>query len=522
MPAGFAAPKLVDQAWLLVPRASLIGALLRLDARLALMDALEKILVTLDDSAHLLADDTADDAMALFAEQGRELEAIAEQSSESASSTSTTTPAAAKKPKRPQAAVVHRNPVTAASNFPQWRTAVEEGLARILHVERVTLGGSFGKTFAPGQALSYEIEATVRPRATVEGFYAELAPALVLARFIVEDGIDTRNEERMPALGMDDLLGYFESQEVRAARRTLNDRQFELAKMLVAAEVARRVYWRPNMEGTALSGGGHAGIAAAYQNNDDASFTINVFNALTAAVNGNKKRSAKTIITEWLAAHKDAQASTINGRMARRVTGFLESTKQIRFSDVERYVPLYDAIQLLFKASFNIGVEAPIIRNDQLHPLVDVLAAPLTGHYYMRFRTEPFPAGSLTSSRTLLDAVYAPRYEWAYSLETARRALASINISNVVAVHEFVFATPAAPPPPPTVVEGAQSATTTTPANKTQGHNYIQVNVIEAPNAGAPVTLRDVLGDNYSPLTLAGNDRFRALLLLTGMPISHE
>ena len=511
MPAGFATRPLVDQPWLLLPRVTMVGALLSIGANALLMETLEKILVTLDDSAHLLADDTTDDALALFAEQGRELEALAETpprvepGASSAESSTSEQPRA----RAPHVAVVHRNPIEAAGNFRQWRAGVEAALARILRVERATLGGTFGRT-AGVQLLTYEVEATVRPPATVDRFYADLAPALVLAHFIVEEGVDTQNSVEPPALSIDDLQGFFESDEVRDKRRALSDAQFELAKMLVAAEVHRRAIFRPNAEGTALLGGGRASVAEAYRQDENAAFTAAVFAALADAYNGNKKRSAKIVLGEWLAAHKNAQTGTVTGRMVRHVAAFLETTKVIRFSDVERYMPLYDAIQLLFKTSFDTSADGALVRNDQLHPLVDVLAAPLTGRYYLRLRTEPFPEDSLTACRTALIAVYAPRFAWAYSADEARRALPAVD--RVVAVHEFAFAVPAAPPPPPA---SAGEAAAAKKKNVRAGHDFIQVNIVEA---AGEVSLRDVLGDSYSPLAIAGNDRYRALLPLIGMP----
>ncbi len=87
-----------------------------------------------------------------------------------------------------------------------------------------------------------------------------------------------------------------------------------------------------------------------------------------------------------------------------------------------------------------------------------------------------------------------------------------------VAVHEFVYATPAAPPQQATADEGEAPATKTA---KRQGHNYVQVNRVDI-SSGSNITLRDVLGDDYSPLTLVGNDRFRQLLPLIGMPTTNE
>lgn len=536
MPAGFITPRLVDQAWLLVPRVTMVGALWRMGGgavRNDVLDVLEKIVTTLDDSAHLLANDTTDDATALLAEQAEEVEALNEPAEVAAMPGA---PVEKKHRKTPKAAVVKRNPVTAAGEFDVWRAGVEEALAHLLRVERARLSGSIGKP--NGALLAYEIEATVRPPTSVDAFYMQLAPTLVLARFIVEEGIDVENLERAPAVGYDELLAIFESDEVRTKRRTLSDAQFELAKMLVAAEVARRVLWRPAADGSALLGSTTTRVGEAYRNDENASFTVAVFRALADAYNGNKKRPARQVLGDYVFVRKEAQANTVNGRMVRLATKILETTKQTRFDQIERYVPLYDAIQLLFKSSLDIGDASTIVRNEQFHPLIDMLAAPLTGRFYLRLRTEPYPAASLTSCRTSLVEVYAPRFEWAYSLVSMRRALGAINVagertavpfargegvpmpSGVVAVHEFVYATPASPPPPPT--ESAESTAAPTKKAKRQGHDYVQVNVVEWQVDGGsarPVTLRDVLGDAYSPLTLAaGSDRYHRLLPLTGMP----
>lgn len=514
MPRDFATPTLSDQAWLLVPRVTLVGALITHfpDLRTEVLDALEKIIVTLDDSAHLLATDTTDDALQLFAEQADELEATEEQpETPTGGSATPTTPAEKKKKKAKTVVAVQRNPITAAGNFDEWRVSVDDALKRILRVERATLGGTFGRTAQ--RLLEYEVTATTSFDSAAR-FYAALAPALVLARFIVEDGIDIGDAERVPTPGYEELSAIFASPEVRAARRTLSDTQFELAKILVAAELGRRVVWRPNAEGTALLTGAQRGqsVVEAYRNDADAAPTVALFGALADALNGNKKRSAKAVLTDYLAARRDV-LRIATSRQVRLVQMFLETTKQVRYDAVERYVPLYDAVQLLLKPSFDIGTESDgaLVTSEQLHPLVDVLAAPLTGRWYLRLSTEPFPAESLTACRTALINVYAPRFASAYSLVETRLALDSVTLSReqVVVVHEFVYATPAAPPPSDD--DGPKT-------NKRQGHNYVQVNRVDWSEGAA--SLRDLLGDNYSPLTLVGNDRFRQLLPLIGMPLA--
>jgi hypothetical protein len=513
LPDGFPMPVMTDQAWLLVPRITLIGALLRLGAVGLLMDALEKIIVILDDSGHLLENDVVDDAVALFVEQAEEVKEI-----ESASSSESSTSDEQKKRKVPRAPVVQRNPVTVAPGLPEWRSAVEQALARLLRVERVSLRGSFGKAYVPGQLLNYEISsvlgASVAALNTPELFFASLRKSLILARFVVEQALDVNNAEQLPTIGRQQLTPFFDSDEVMAAGRTMSPGQIELAKMLVQAELHRRTLWRPSMDGKELQNTRNTSLAEAYRTDENAGFTVDVFTALGEAYYGNKKRSVKTVLTDYRAAHLAEPEGSINWRMSLLAFTIATTTKAPSYNRVERYLPIYDAIQLLFKTGSSLD-DGPVVTNEQLHPLIELLAAPLTQRWFLRFRTEAFPETSLTSSRVVLASVYTPTYAMAYSIDQLRESLDRIPLAEVVAVHEFVFSTPAAPP----IEEGASESTAPpTKKNTRQGHNYININHIALGDAAGEKTLADVLSANFSRAMIAGSDRFRQLVPLIGMP----
>jgi len=507
-----AVPKLIDQTWLLVPRISIIGALVQLGAERILIDVLEKILVTLDDSAHLLKADTEDDAQSLFAEQSAELAAIDQVNPTVIQEQSTTT-------SNTNANITLRNPILAAGDVDEWRAGVQDALASLLRASSAQLVGTLDRPPAGLRLLEYELNA-VAPMAlrTPAAFYASLSRSLVLARFIVEQAADAANAERLTMPSLFELNALFDSDDVTAARRTLTTQQFELTKLLVHAEIQRRYVWRPNFTGTALLG--TRNVDDEYARDDAARFVVQLTRAIAEAYNGNKKRTAKSALNEYRVAHKDSVQGTINWRMHKIVHELLESSKSITYTVIERYLPVYDAIQLLLKNDFDTSLTSELARTDQLHPLVPLLLAPLTGRTTLLFDTAPFPAKSLVSCRVALNDIFVARHNEAYDIEAMRTSFARVTLGECELLHQFAYSVPAQPAvADATTSTGGQSATKKAKVIRLRGHNFITVNRVELAESAQQQMLGVVLGDDYSPTSASTTNRYRRDLLLIGMPI---
>jgi hypothetical protein len=546
--------KLVDQPWLLVPRVAVIGALVVNGHMRLLLDTLERILITCDDSAHLLASDTTDDVLPMLAKlqidnaaahplvtPAETVAAIVENENAAAAMaveegsttvvevvpTTGTVALLPSLPPPPQttattttattslsvSAEIQRNPASAASSFTQWKTAVESALAEMFGRESVTLAGTFATSdLARLSLLEYEI-ATVSARQTgtdvVAQFYDALAPTLETAKFIVENVVDIDGGERIATAI--DLAPVFTAVFQRAGTpSSLTGEQRELTKLLVQAELHRRSVWRPSADGTRLLATTAGSVSAFYAKDVNATFTVSVATALLEAYTGVRNSKPADVLLVYANSLKSAAAQSITGRMRTLITTTALPAKSKPSMFMERYVPLYDAIQLLFRNNFSYteGVGEGKTA-DQLHPLIAVLSAPLMGRFIVRVSTDRLAPTDLTTCRMALVGVHVPTYAAGYDMRALRTAARAEPLSNVIVLHEFTFAKP-------------------TEKGKTgggrQGHNYYTINRVVFTGferqPPAPRTLLDLLGEDFTRDTLTRESRTLQKRIALGLPLS--
>lgn len=464
----------VDQPWLLLPKSVVLGALVQnaLDSktyantfpgreqlpvgrRNRLMSTVERILLLIDDSGHLLRDDSRI--------PGRELLQLDQIALDFAP-----LPIAVEEEEEVAGDVmkIDQPPVVAAAkaqptgkplpstDVAGWRKRVEEGIKSLLKLpfDGGRLAGS--TRGSPAEATTTPFEAV--PRTVTQMNYVHrvayvsddplLAWNLARSSIVSVQALFTAQSAVVGRL-VDDAVAIYR-QSVRNS--DLNAQQVELGAMLTRAEHQRRQFWRFNADGT--PGQVTTGKLQHMYKKLAVKLPYQDWHILLLAAM-DQDTTPTEALKRYIEQHKDEQT----GEMA--FANQALATKTRTSLDVERVVPIYETLLFYFdkevKATKKTQATLTLYETTQRYPLWLLLTAPLAERAFVCIETtDQYDSNSRTFTCTInlapIDGAvagarraYVPRTYDAYTavgaaIEAQRLQIA--DATQVTVMHEHQFA----------------------------------------------------------------------------------
>jgi hypothetical protein len=504
----------VDFRWLAVPRAALVGILVRRSLAVAVvpsaeqlyarhaprynwerdntLDVIERIVSLVEDSAHLLADDTPDTAVDLvqhlveppLVPQPRALATQApvigtpQSAPVKETTTAPTTMATTATTTTAPTTFATKAVVQPNTDIDGWRTKVELQLAKLLDAKTCELRG---------------VELT-EPFATTDKPFATLPVGVQLLRYesIVGTGIDDVQDalENYIAPVIDEARRLFATTMSTGTPTTPEraddwdapiEAQRQLLKLLIHTENARRRRWQ-------LSGGQFADptpkslvetqkLAGWFQ-----PWHVLFYASLAATfpTTGQKPKDILECVVGESAAIQDLLRVELGRRSVQPLA-------------LEQLVPVYDLLRCMFSRAPKTGSERVPNLLDQRHPFWQLLMAPRLRKFIVRVQTvdDRDEIGSsyvrLAYAGDIPCALFATSYLLAYDRQELARSLEARTLASddVLVTHEHRFTTTGA------VKRGQRSAATYVTLTRVRAETNVSLkrslDVAQGAGIGVPI-----------------------------------